>query len=102
MDKRTPQDIQKRGADAREERAYLFLAFRIIGELGAVIAIPAVALSLAGKWLDGRYGTSPFLTICGFAVAAVITSVSIARKARAFAREYDAIGKKRGTNEERR
>ncbi len=76
------------------DRAYLILAARIIGEFGAIIAVPAVLAALAGKWLDARFGTRPLFLVVGFALAASCSAVMIDRKAKKFAEEYDAIIKR--------
>lgn len=73
------------------DRRYAMLGFRIIAEFGAVIAVPAVLASVFGRRLDEAYGTRPVLLIASFAVAAVGTAVMIVRRARAFAKEYEAI-----------
>ena len=73
------------------ERKYLSLGLRIVGEFGAIIAVPVVLFALAGKWLDGRYGTKPLFLIAGFILAAAVSSFSIARKAKKFAKEYEDI-----------
>ena len=73
------------------ERKYLSLGLRIIGEFGAIIAVPVVLFALAGKWLDARFGTRGLFLIAGFVLAAAISAVSIARKAKKFAKEYEDI-----------
>ncbi len=75
------------------DRDYMLFAARITGDFGATIAVPVVCLSLAGRWLDGRYGTRPLFLVAGFVVAAVISGATIYRKAKRYGREYEAIGK---------
>ncbi|MEK9152662.1 MAG: AtpZ/AtpI family protein [Patescibacteria group bacterium] len=80
------------------DRRYFLLAARIIGEFGAIIAAPVVVLALVGMKLDARFGTRPDFLISGFVLAAVITGVSIYRKAKQFGKEYQDIegdGKKK-------
>ncbi len=72
---------------------YMMLGFRIFLEFGAIIAVPVVLLAWFGKYLDGIYGTGPILMIAGFVLAFVISAVSIVKKARRFAQEYEAIGR---------
>lgn len=67
------------------------LGFRIIAEFGAAIAVPAVLASIVGRRLDDAYGTGPILLIVSFAVAAACTAAMVYRRARAFAKEYEAI-----------
>lgn len=73
------------------DRAYMLLGARIVGNFGTTIAIPIVVLALAGKWLDTRWGTGPWMLILGFVLAATLTAISINRKAKAFGREYQAL-----------
>jgi F0F1-type ATP synthase assembly protein I len=84
MDKKT---IDNKANDRR----YVMLGLRITGNFGAAIAIPVVTLASLGKYLDGRFGTRPWLTIMGFVVAAALSAVLIRRKAEAYGKEYQAI-----------
>ncbi len=77
-------DAKKSGLNGTDRR-YLKLAGRIIVEFGADIAIPVVALAMLGKWLDGKYGTRPYLLIAGFALAFLISASIIWRRAKQFA-----------------
>ncbi|MBU1915553.1 AtpZ/AtpI family protein, partial [Patescibacteria group bacterium] len=72
-------------------RKYLMLGFRIVGEFGFIIAAPIVILALLGKWLDGRYDTAPLFLVSGFILAALLSAVSIYRRAKQFGREYSSI-----------
>jgi F0F1-type ATP synthase assembly protein I len=73
------------------DRRYAMLGFRIVAEFGAAIAVPAVLASVVGRRLDEAYGTGPSLLIASFAVAAACTAAMVYRRARSFAREYQAI-----------
>lgn len=78
-------------APANNDRRYVMLAFRIIGEFGATIAVPVVVLALLGKRLDARFGTAPWLKVAGFVLAAIITAVIIKKRAADYGREYAAL-----------
>jgi membrane protein implicated in regulation of membrane protease activity len=82
------------------DRRYILLAFRIMGEFGASIAIPVVALAVLGKKLDTMYGTAPYLRVTGFVIAAVITAALINKRARDFGKEYEALGKEEEANKQ--
>ena len=75
------------------ERKYQMLGFRIMGEFGATIAIPVVALSWLGQKLDRAYGTGPWLLIAGFGLAGALSAAVIYRRSQAYGREYEALGK---------
>lgn len=79
--------MEKRSND----RQYMLLGTRIVGNFGATIAVPIVLLSLLGKYLDARWGTGPWMLILGFVLAATLSGISITRKAKAFGLEYQAL-----------
>ena len=74
-----------------QDRKYIQLGLRIVGEFGAIIAVPVVLLTLLGRYADTRYGTAPAFMIVGFVLAALLSGVSIYRRAKQFGREYQAI-----------
>ena len=57
---------------------------RLAFELGFIIALPVVAFGYLGKWLDGRSGTYPLLTLIGIATAIPSTSFWMYRKFRSY------------------
>lgn len=77
------------------DAAYQRLAMRIFADFSGTIAIPAVLAALLGKWLDARYGTGPAFLIALLAIALVLTAVIVVRKAKRYARAYDALNEKK-------
>jgi membrane protein implicated in regulation of membrane protease activity len=75
------------------DRRYALLGFAIVGEFGAVIAVPVVVLTVIGKRLDAAYGTGHTYLIGGFAVSAVLSAIYVVRRAKAYAKTYQAIDK---------
>ena len=73
-----------------ERRSYM-LGFKIMGDFGAVIAVPVVLCVLAGKWLQQKYGFAPFGILGGFVLAAAISYVTIRRKIKWYAAEYKSL-----------
>ncbi len=55
-------------------------------DLGFLFAVPLVALALAGRFLDRKFGTSPLLLIAGIIIAAIISSVGVFFKVRSIMR----------------
>jgi F0F1-type ATP synthase assembly protein I len=49
-------------------------------ELGYSIVIPLVLFTLAGKYLDGKLGTAPWLLLGGLAISIVLTSFIVYQK----------------------
>ena len=77
-----------------KSREYYLFAFRIIGDFGASIAVPVVLLAMLGQYLDEKYGTTPWLTALGFALAAYITYRLIRRKATDYGEQYKKLNEK--------
>lgn len=75
-------------------REYYLLAFRILGDFGASIAVPVVLFVLIGQYFDERYQKSPLFTILGFVFAALISGKIIYKKAKNYGEEYERLGKK--------
>ncbi len=73
-----------------ERRSYL-LGIKIVGDVGAAIAVPIIALVLVGKWLQAKYGFEPFGIIGGFIIASAISVVLIRRKVRWYTAEYKSL-----------
>lgn len=53
-------------------------------ELGFIIALPVIAFGYLGKWLDGKTGTYPLLTLIGILAAIVSTSIWMYRKFKSY------------------
>lgn len=47
----------------------------IVGQIGFIIAIPVVVLTLTGHYLDERLGTSPWLLISAIILSLVVSSL---------------------------
>lgn len=45
-----------------------------------MIAVPLVLLALAGRWLDMKFHTSPWLLLAGMLLAIIFTTVMMVRK----------------------
>lgn len=53
-------------------------------ELGFIIALPVLAFGYLGKWLDGKLGSYPTLTLIGIFAAIAMTSFWIYRRFKSF------------------
>ncbi|MEA3249468.1 MAG: AtpZ/AtpI family protein [Patescibacteria group bacterium] len=78
-------------SNSDKDRRYINLGLRIVGEFGAIIAVPVVLLAMLGKYLDDRHGTEPWLLIAGFIIAFTLSGLSIYSRAKRFRDEYIAI-----------
>ena len=74
-----------------KERKYIMLGFKIVGDVGATIAIPVIVLVLIAQWVEGKYGGGPWLTIFAFIVAALITAKIVVKKAKKYGKEYQEL-----------
>ncbi len=53
-------------------------------DMGFIIAIPLVVFALLGKFLDGRFGTEPWLTLVGVLLAIAITTFWLTKRFKSF------------------
>ena len=49
------------------------------GQIGYLLAIPAVLFVLGGAWLDSYLGTKPIFTLAGIPIALTISVISVWR-----------------------
>ncbi|OGI25657.1 MAG: hypothetical protein A3J76_01630 [Candidatus Moranbacteria bacterium RBG_13_45_13] len=64
-----------------------FSALSLAWNLGYTIAVPIVVFALAGRFLDKKLGTSPFLLLLGILLSIGLTSWLVYKKT------LDIIGK---------
>lgn len=68
------------------------MGLRIVGDFGATIAVPVVVFVLIGQWLEGKYGFTPWFTVIAFIISAVLSGISIYKKAKRYGEEYKKLG----------
>lgn len=94
MDNFPEQKPNQKSGQNQNDRRYILLGLKIVGEFGITIAAPIVLLSWIGKRLDIKYGTAPWLLILSFFVAFSISAFRIWKRSKALAKEYESIEKK--------
>jgi ATP synthase protein I len=60
-----------------EEKNQVWYALSLAWQLGYSIAIPLVILALLGRFLDKRFGTSPWLLLAGVLLSLVISTFAV-------------------------
>ncbi len=73
------------------DRQFMIFGIRIMGEFAGLIAVPVILFVLLGRWLDGRYGTRPWMMIGGFVVAALVSGITVWRRAKEIGKEYQQL-----------
>ncbi len=53
-------------------------------EFGFIIALPLVVFALLGKWLDGKWGTFPWLTLAGIVLAITSTTIWMTKRLKSY------------------
>ena len=53
-------------------------------EFGFIIAIPLVIFALAGKFLDHKFNTFPWLTLAGIVLAITSTTIWMTKRIKAY------------------
>jgi len=79
MENNTEKNIGKKDAD-KNEMKNSFSVMSLAWELGYLIAIPLVALTLGGRFLDSKLGTSPLMLLLGVVAAIIISSYMVYKK----------------------
>jgi len=55
------------------------MVFGVAGQIGYIIAIPAVVFVMGGTWLDSYFGTKPLFTLIGIPVALIASGLAVWR-----------------------
>lgn len=69
-------------------------AIGFVGELFAVVAIPSTLLALAGRWLDNRYGLTPWASLAGLFLALGVAALFVFRRGKRMAARISGSGTK--------
>lgn len=66
-------------AESKQEYS-MWSALGLVGELGYIIAIPAVLGGFGGAYLDKYFDTSPLFTLLGLLLALIISGYAVYRR----------------------
>ncbi len=59
------------------DNASWYRVFGIAGQIGWMIAVPAVLFVLGGAWLDKYLATSPLFVLIGIPLSLIISAMSV-------------------------
>ncbi len=65
-----------------EQRSPFWQAVALAWELGYTIAIPIVLLAFAGRFLDRKFGASPWFLLTGVLLSIIMSSIAVTMKVR--------------------
>ncbi|MBI2355628.1 MAG: AtpZ/AtpI family protein [Candidatus Doudnabacteria bacterium] len=68
------------GKDIQNQSLNKWRLVQFAMEFGFTIALPLVALGLAGKWLDRKADSDPWFTLAGILLAIAMTTIWITRR----------------------
>jgi ATP synthase protein I len=64
------------------------------GTVGLEVALSVILGLIAGSWLDGRFGTGPWLTLVGVAYGVAAAARALYRAARRATREAEDLDRR--------
>jgi F0F1-type ATP synthase assembly protein I len=84
--------------NSEEHRRLTAFALRIAGEIGGVIAVPAVVFAFLGRKIDAWFDTGPAVTVGALLTAFFLSMIAIAFRSAGYADQYDTLteGPERG------
>ena len=74
-----------------DHRRLTAFALKIMGELGGLIAVPAIVFTFLGRKLDLWFDTGPAFTVITLLSAFFLSMIAVATKAAGYADQYDEL-----------
>ena len=78
-------------SNSEDHKRLTAFALRIMGEIGGLIAVPAIVFTFLGRKLDLWFDTGPLITVCALLGSFFLSMASVAMKATDYADEYDEL-----------
>lgn len=66
--------------EKQTQKSSTWFALGLVWQLGYTIAIPLVVFGLIGRFLDNKFGTSPWLLLAGILLSLIVSSIGVYRK----------------------
>lgn len=85
-------------SNSEDHKRLTAFALRIMGEIGGLIAVPAIVFMYVGRKLDLWFDTGPACTAVALLSAFLLSTVAVATRAAGYADRYDELtgGHERG------
>jgi len=64
-------DLNKDNKKENSLKKSLIFSFSLLGQIGFATALPLVIFGLLGRYLDNKFGTSPYLFLIGILFATI-------------------------------
>jgi len=77
MDKNEAGELGQNEKSSKTEKEGVWSALSLAWQLGYTIAIPLVVLALVGRFLDKRFGTSPWLLLVGIFLSIIVSTFAV-------------------------
>jgi hypothetical protein len=74
-----------------DHRRLAAFAFRIMGEIGGLIAVPAIVFTLIARRLDAFFGTRAIITVVALLGSFCFSMIAVSLKATDYADRYDEL-----------
>ncbi|HTK60488.1 MAG TPA: AtpZ/AtpI family protein [Candidatus Baltobacteraceae bacterium] len=78
-------------SNSEDHRRLTAFALRIMGEIGGLIAVPAIVFTFLGRKLDLWFDAGPAFTVIALLSAFIISMAAVATKAAGYADRYDEL-----------
>lgn len=69
-------------AEDKKSNQESWSAASLAWELGYLIAVPLVVLALVGRFVDKKYGTSPWFLLAGIVLSILVSSYAVYNKSK--------------------
>ncbi|GEM_PF-2966164 len=78
-------------SNSEDHKRLTAFALRITGEIGGLIAVPAMVFLFLGRKLDLRFDTGPTLTVVALLASFFLSMAAVSIKAAGYADRYDEL-----------
>lgn len=80
-----------RMGNSDDHKRLTLFALKIMGEIGGLIAVPAIVFTFLGRKLDLWFDTGPLVTVVALLGSFFFSMITVAIKAAGYADRYDEL-----------